>query len=91
MFNFFSAITVMDFNVYSLQKTYGLCISSFPSDESHLQFWVKWHTYLRYFQIMCATTPRQCLNFRLWTSFMSLFWHQGFLNGLKVFGKFVDP
>jgi len=44
---FFSIITVLDFNVYSLQKTCGLWISSVPSDESHLQLWVRWQTYWR--------------------------------------------
>jgi hypothetical protein len=74
----FSIITVYDFNVYSLQNTCGLYISSVCSNESHLQLWVKWQTCWRYFQIMCATTPKQCLNFRLWTPFISLFWHYVF-------------
>jgi len=42
MFNFSSVVTLLDFNVYSLQNSYGLCISSVPSDESHLQPWVRW-------------------------------------------------
>jgi len=60
----------LDFNVYSLQNACGLCISIVPSKGSHLQLWVRWQTYSRYFRIRCATTPRQCLNFRLWSSFM---------------------
>jgi len=40
---------------------------------------------------LCATTPRLCLYFRFWTSFMSLWWMQGFWNGVKFFGKSVDP
>jgi len=51
----------------------------------------RWQTYWRYFQIVCATQLRQCLYFRLWPSFISIFWHLGFWNGLKIFGKFVDP
>jgi len=51
----FNAIkTILDFNVYSFQNTCGLCISSVSSDESHLQLWVRWQTYWRYFQIMCT-------------------------------------
>jgi len=38
-----------------------------------------------------SSTPRQCLYCVLWTSFMSLFWYLGFWNGLKDFGKFLDP
>ena len=47
-------ITALDFHVYILQKTCGLCISIVPSNESHLQLWVKWQTYWRDFQILCA-------------------------------------
>jgi hypothetical protein len=75
----FSIITVLDFIVWILHNTCGLCISSVPSDESHLHLWVKWQTYSRYFQILCAATPRQFLNF-VWTSFMSLFLHFGLWN-----------
>jgi len=38
----------------------------------------------------CATSPRLCLNFRFWMSFVSLFSIHGFWYGLWVFGKFVD-
>jgi len=84
-----SIIIVLDFKVYSLQNASGLCISSVPSDETHLQQWVRWQTYPLNFQIVCSTTARQCSYFRLWTSFMLLFWPLGIWNGLKVFGGFV--
>jgi len=80
----------LDFSVYSLQNAYRLCLSSVPIDGSHKQLWVRWQLYKRYFQILCTRTPMQCLNFRLWTSFISLFWHLVFWNGFKVFGKSVD-
>ena len=80
----------LDINVYNLQNTYSLCLWSVPIDGSHKQLWVRWQPYCRYFQILCARTPRQCLKFRLWISCISLSWHTGFWNGLTVFGKSVD-
>ena len=79
----------LDFNVYSLQNTYRLCLSSVAIDGSHKQLWVWWQPYKRYFQILCTKTPRQCPNFRLWTFFISVFWHLVSWNGFKVFGKSV--
>ena len=80
----------LDFNVYSLQNTYRLCLSIVPISAIHMQLWVRWQPYCRCFQISCARTPRQCLKFRLWTSCISLFWHLGFWNGVRVFGKFLN-
>jgi len=45
MFNFFPIKIALDLHVHSLQKTNGLCISSVPRDESHLELCVKWQTY----------------------------------------------
>ncbi len=61
-------ITVLDFNVYILWKTCGLCISIVPSNEIHLQLWVKWHTE----GVFKSRVPRECLNFG-WNSCMSLY------------------
>jgi len=80
----------LDFNVYSLQNTYRLCLSGVPIDGSHKQLCVRWQPYKRYFQISCTRTPRQCPNFRLWSSSISVFWHLVLWNGFKVFGKSVD-
>ena len=59
-----------------------------PSHE-HSCEWGDRHTEVTYKS--CATTPTHFLNFRLWNFFISLFWHVGFWNDLKVFGKSVDP
>jgi len=43
------------------------------------------------FRTSCLILSIICLYFGFWTSFMSLFWIQGFSNGLSIFGKFEDP
>jgi hypothetical protein len=87
---FIVSIISLDFNVYNLQNTYSLCLSSVPIDGSHEQLWVRWQPYFWYFQILCARTPRQCLKFRLWTSCIWLFWHLGFEMASRFLEKSVD-
>jgi len=68
----------MGFKAHSLQSTYRLYLSIAPIDACHMQLWVRWQPYCRYFQILFARPPTQCEKFRLWTSCMSLFWHLSF-------------
>ena len=70
--------------LWLLQILHTIC----PSHE-HSSEWDDRHTQGIFKS--CATTTRQCLNFKLWTFFISLFWHLGFWNGFRVFGKSVDP
>jgi len=49
-------ITVLHFNVSSLQNACELSISIVPRDGSHLQPFVRWQTYLCYFLIVCYNT-----------------------------------
>jgi hypothetical protein len=52
---------------------------------------VSWQTDILHICQSCDIMPRQSLNIRLWTSFISLFWHLGVLNGFSVFGKLWNP
>jgi len=95
-----SIITFMHFNVYNFQSACELCISrspgmlvtyvKVPRDGSHLRPFVRWQIYLWYFLIVCST-PRLCLYFNFWTSFMSHLGIQGVSNDISIFGKFEYP
>ena len=65
-------ITVLHFNVSSLQNACELSISIVPRDGSHLQPFVRWQTYLCYFLIVCYNTQAmpifQVLNYLYVTS-----------------------
>jgi len=87
---FFSTITVC-ISMCTASKTHTDCLSSVPTDASHMQLYVRWQPYCRCFQISCARTPRQCIKFRLWPSCISCFWYLGFWNGFNFFGKFLNP
>ena len=83
-----SIVKILDFTVYRLENACELCISVVPTNESQLQLWVRWQTYSRYFQIICAIKHWLCqyLEF-LYVTIVN----PRFLNWPECFRKFFRP